>query len=279
MIVWTYVMTYDLGGAPNFEPPVTTLTLCAPRVRREARPGDLVLAFNGSLVHAVYGNERHPEKHSVRWAGIVAEVVPLEDYWADPRFGGKKPGRSRGYPDNIYRIVNGSFEQVPNPTHKLENMRTDIGGARSLVFQTIWYLGPAAPMLPAHFGLRMNGGRRTNLSWEINEPTWRELKLWLDDAKAHAGSVGLPIVDPSGPACLPSTILETKTLMQARQIGYYSVTPKHSPFTPIFAHWDGQFWKAEGSGAKLQDHHFANIGDRPVHLTPEQEAKVHGVLP
>jgi hypothetical protein len=169
-----------------------------------ARPGDLVLAFNGSLVHAVNGNELHPERHSVRWAGIVADVVPLEDYWDDPRFGGKKPGRSRGYPDNIYRLVTGGFEQVPNPTHTLENMSTDIGGARSLVFQTIWYFGRAAPMLPEHFGLRMNGGRRMNLSWEINQPTERELKLWLDDAKAHAGCVRLPIVDPSGPVCPPA---------------------------------------------------------------------------
>lgn len=75
------------------------------------------------------------------------------------------------------------------------------GGARSLVFQTIWYFGPAARLLPEHFGLRMNGGRRTILCWEINEPTWRELKLWLDAAKAHAGPVVVPIIDASGFAC------------------------------------------------------------------------------
>jgi Nucleotide modification associated domain 2 len=39
MLVWTYVITHDCGGAPNFEPPATTLTLCAPRVRRQAVPG------------------------------------------------------------------------------------------------------------------------------------------------------------------------------------------------------------------------------------------------
>ena len=133
----------------------------------------------------------------------MAEVVPFADYWGDPRFEGKKPGRSRGYPDNIYRPVTGGFEQVPNRTHNLANMENDIrrGGARSLVFQTIWYFGPAARLLPEHFGLRMNGGRRTILCWEINEPTWRELKLWLDAAKAHAGPVVVPIIDASGFAC------------------------------------------------------------------------------
>ena len=197
MIVWTYVITYDLGGAPNFEPPATTLTLCAPRVRRYAELGNLALAFNGNLVHGVSGRERHPERHSVRWAGIVAEAIPLADYWDDPRFEGKKPGQSRGYPDNIYRPVNGGLDQVPNRTHGPEKMRNDIGGARSLVFQTVWYFGQTAPILPKHFGLRMNGGRRTNLCWEINEPTWHELRLWLDDAKARAGPIGLPIITPA----------------------------------------------------------------------------------
>jgi len=197
MIVWTYVITHDLGGAPNFESPATTLTLCAPRVRRQARPGNLVLAFNGNPVQGVSGRERHPERHSVRWAGIVEEAIPLANYWNDPRFEGKKPGRSRGYPDNIYRPVIDDLEQVPNPTHGPQNMKTDIGGAMSLVFQTVWYYGPTAPILPEHFSLRMNGGRRTNLCWEINEPTWHELRLWLDDAKTGQGHVSLPIVAPA----------------------------------------------------------------------------------
>jgi hypothetical protein len=117
MIVWTYVMTHDLGGAPNFEPPAITLTLCAPRVRLQARLGDLVIAFNGKTVRGVSGNELHPERHSVRWAGIIAEAIPLADYWDDLRFEGKKPGKSRGFPDNIYRLVLARLEQVPNPTH------------------------------------------------------------------------------------------------------------------------------------------------------------------
>jgi hypothetical protein len=90
MIVWSYVITVDAGGAPNFLPPATTLTLCKPKIRQGARRGNLVIAFNGQSLH--------PEPHSVRWAGLVAEVIPLGDYWNDPRFEQKKPGRLRGFP-------------------------------------------------------------------------------------------------------------------------------------------------------------------------------------
>jgi hypothetical protein len=99
MNVWTYVIRVDKGGAPNLEAPSTTLTVCKPRIRKAAKCGDLVLAFNGKALNPA-------EPDSVRWAGVVSEVIPLKDYWNDSRFEGKKPGRPRGpgeSPDNIYR--------------------------------------------------------------------------------------------------------------------------------------------------------------------------------
>lgn len=75
MRVWSYVITTDGGGAPNYDGPAVTLTICKPYIRRYARPGDMVLAFNGRTL------SRNP--HSVRWAGIVSEVVPLDHYWDD----------------------------------------------------------------------------------------------------------------------------------------------------------------------------------------------------
>jgi hypothetical protein len=51
MYVWTYVITYDEGGAPNFEPPATTLTVCKPRIRRAARPGEGRIASDPALLN------------------------------------------------------------------------------------------------------------------------------------------------------------------------------------------------------------------------------------
>ena len=106
----------------------------------------------------------------------------MKDYWNDPRFQEKKQGRARKLPDNIYRPTNnGEFEQVPNDTHKPNSKATDVGGVNALVLKPSWYFGPTVAVLPAHFNLRIIDGRRNHRRIEIDGPTWRELKQWLDN--------------------------------------------------------------------------------------------------
>jgi hypothetical protein len=172
MDVWTYVITVDAGAAPNFDLGFTTLTVCKPRIRKSAQRGDVVLAFNGKKLNA-------NEPHSVRWAGIVTEVIPLKDYWADRRFQGKKPGQSQK-PDNIYCPTrSGQLEQVPNTTHRPEDYARDVSGANALVLKPSWYFGPEVAVLPANFNLRMIGGRRGHRCSRIDTHTWRKLEEWL----------------------------------------------------------------------------------------------------
>lgn len=185
MDLWTYVITVDRGGAPNFEPPATTLTVCKPRIRKEAKVGELVLAFNGK-------NLNPTEPHSVRWAGIVSDKMPLADYWRNPRFDGKKPGSQRGpreLPDNIYRPTStGALEQLENETHTAADVERDLSGLNALVLQPSWYFGPSVAVLPERFGLRMIGGRRGERHLQIDETTWRDLREWLDDNLPRAHS-------------------------------------------------------------------------------------------
>ena len=47
MKLWRYVIRNNDGSAPNYDPPFTALAICKPRIRKGARPGDLVLAFCG----------------------------------------------------------------------------------------------------------------------------------------------------------------------------------------------------------------------------------------
>jgi hypothetical protein len=132
MRVWRYVITHDTGFAPNFEPPSATLVTCKPRIRKDAKLHDLIIAFNGYRLIRT-------EPHSVRWAGIVADVIPLAAYWRDPRFQGKKPPRHGGHrsgdvPDNIYRPTpEGNLEQVENTSHGPDEAATDIGGKNALI--------------------------------------------------------------------------------------------------------------------------------------------------
>lgn len=183
MKVWTYVIACDKGGAPNFEPPSTTVTVCKPRIRKSAEQGDLVLAFNGKHLSPA-------EPRSVRWARVVSEVIPLADYWNDPRFEMKKPGRPRKpreIPDNIYRPIGiGQFEQVDNETHKRTDMARDLGGLNALVFSPSWHFDHTIAVLPECFHLRMNGGRRGHRKSDIDESVWLELKAWLDASSRNS---------------------------------------------------------------------------------------------
>lgn len=180
MRVWGYVITTDRGSAPNFEAPAVTLTVCKPRIRRSARVGDLVLAFNGKRL------SQNP--HSIRWAGVVTEVVPLEQYWTDARFRGKRPDRS-AVPDNIYRLDGTAWHQVPNTTHDEGNVATDLSGRNALVFGEAWYFGDSQPELPKVFDLRVPMNQRRNEPLrQISDDEWRVLREWL---RAHA--VGLPV--------------------------------------------------------------------------------------
>lgn len=171
MRVWSYVITTDRGAAPNFERPAVTLTVCKPRIRRSARVGDLVMAFNGKRLS--------DKPHSLRWAGVVSEVLPLEHYWADDRFRGKRPDRS-SVPDNIYRLDGSKWRQVPNTTHGDDHVATDLSGRNALVFGEAWYFGGTQPELPEIFDLRVPlNARRNEPLRTIATQEWHVLRLWL----------------------------------------------------------------------------------------------------
>jgi hypothetical protein len=53
MRAYRYVIQHDEGSAPNYEPPVT-LAICKPRIRKGARAGDLVIAFEGGDLRTVF---------------------------------------------------------------------------------------------------------------------------------------------------------------------------------------------------------------------------------
>ena len=172
MRAWSYVITTDRGSAPNYDAPAVTLAICKPRIRAKARIGDLVLGFNGSTL------SNRP--HSLRWAGIVSKVLPLEDYWDDRRFRSKRPGNS-AFPDNIYRIIGSQLCQLPNSSHDERHVATDIRGRNALIFSRTWHLGENGPDLEEDFGLRVPMTMRRNEPLtEVGVELWIELEAWLD---------------------------------------------------------------------------------------------------
>lgn len=180
---YAYVITNDGGTAPCYEDGFLTLAVCKPAIRRVARPGDLVIAYNGSGLG---------DPHGVRWAGVVKEKLGFADYWRDARF--------KGRADNIYRPVEGAlpepvtdaFEHVGGELHpEREHWSRDLDGRWVLVFRPWWYFGNRGPEAEAGSGLRMGPVRQGHRVFEGAVKT-----DWLAKTAQEAGPVAEPPVMP-----------------------------------------------------------------------------------
>jgi len=201
---YTYVIVSDGGGAPCYEKGLLTLALCKPAIRRTARLGDLVLAYN---------SKKLGDSNRVPWAGVVKEKLSFADYWNDKRF--------KGRGDNIYRPVEGAppepvagaFEHPGGALHPEEShWKRDLGGLWVLAFEPWWYFGAAGPL--AREGLRMGRGYIGHRVFEGGEAGWIEEASQTTPlptppvmpraALSNCGSAPRPRRQPRKGVCVPT---------------------------------------------------------------------------
>ncbi len=154
MRLYSYVVRYDVGFAPNPFHGWCTLATCKPEIRRAAVPGDWLVG-TGSKTNRAEGRLVHAMR--------VEQVLTFEQYWDDPRFATKKPVRTasvkRAYGDNVYhRDGDGQWLQedsrhsfpdgTPNPGH----VKRDTSANVVLVASQFTYFGGDGPAVP--LGLR-----------------------------------------------------------------------------------------------------------------------------
>lgn len=149
MRLYSYIVRYDIGFAPNPFHGRCTLATCKPRIRRSASVGDWIAGVG----------QRQTLDGRLVFAMRVGETLTFDQYWNDPRFQRKKPDR-RGslkhrYGDNIYhRNPGGEWVQsdsrhshddgLPN----LDHVRKDTSADAVLVADTFSYWGKDAPIIP-----------------------------------------------------------------------------------------------------------------------------------
>ena len=187
MTLYSYVVAYDHGFAPNPFHGVCTVACCKPDIRRTAKVGDFIVG----LAPAHAGNR-------VVFAMTVDETLGFEDYWHDERFRSKRPDRTqqdeRFLGDNIYhRDEAGAWQQEPS-NHSRKDGRQhqrhtdhDIGGRNVLIGRDFIYWGGAGPSLPDNLkGIIVGRGRRSRsndryipefIEW-FNSFSERGLRAW-----------------------------------------------------------------------------------------------------
>src|ERR1700754_76600 len=115
MRLYSYIVRYDIGFAPNPYFGWCTLATCKPNIRGSASVGDWV---------AGVGPRRRLDG-CVVYAMQIAETLTFDDYWVDARFQRKKPD-VRGtvkhrYGDNIYHRDESGAWQQEDSRHSLDS--------------------------------------------------------------------------------------------------------------------------------------------------------------
>jgi hypothetical protein len=161
--IYSYVVRYDSGFAPNPFYGNCTLATCKPDIRRGAKIGDWVVGSGSNNRSVRRGG------HLV-YAMRVTDAITFDEYGTDPRFETKKPfrngSRKQSCGDNIYFRVHpdapwqqrDSFHSRSDGSLNPDHVRRDTGVDRVLVSNDFAYFGGEGPEFPAE--LKDQQGRR-----------------------------------------------------------------------------------------------------------------------
>ena len=184
--LFSYVVRFDSGFAPNPFHGFCTLATCKPRIRKYANIGDWVVGTGSNAESVRRGG------HLV-YAMRVTEILQTAQYWHDSRFKRKRPNLRGSWVaasgDNIYEPVGSSdWKQLdsyhttsdgePNERH----IKRDTGVLRILVSEDFVYYGGEGPKLPDRF---QSGGsmdlHRARRGYQLvqDEEVVTSLEAWL----------------------------------------------------------------------------------------------------
>ena len=196
--LFSYVVRYDSGFAPNPFHGYCTLATCKPGIRQYAQ-------INDWLVGTGSGGNRVRRGGCLVYAMRVTEILSTEEYWGDSRFKDKKPDMYYNWVassgDNIYEPIgprqwkqlNSYHSQVdgcPNVDHIARDTRVN----RVLISDDFVYFGGEGPKLSSRF---LRGGEMNLLRAPRNYQRVRQQEVimafegWIRSLGVH-GFQGKP---------------------------------------------------------------------------------------
>lgn len=194
MKVYSYVLKRDFGFAPNPFYGCCTLATCKPKIRKNAKIGDIIIGIGSGAKGSVY-------KDRMIFAMIVSEILTYDKYWADPRFQAKKPfmggSKKQMYGDNIYHtspetgmiVQEFSHHSHKDGTANYKNYNRDVPGGKVLIAKQYWYFGNHAIEIPSSL-IRLAGVKRGHRVWKDSN-FYCDVKAWLENLN-DSGFIGKP---------------------------------------------------------------------------------------
>ena len=150
MRLFSYKLTNDSGFAPNPFFGALTVATCKPRIRKSKRVGDWIAGFTSrELCGDAVGEER------LIYLMQVTDKILISEYFSRPDFQNKIPDLSRKEfvyqaGDNIYKLQDNDFIQLPNRNHTLDHKFHDLSGEFVLVSTKFYYFGREPLPIPDH---------------------------------------------------------------------------------------------------------------------------------
>ncbi|MBX2942710.1 MAG: hypothetical protein KF860_10210 [Cyclobacteriaceae bacterium] len=155
--IYSYVLRFDDGAAPNPFWDVCTLAICKPAIRRTAEVGDWVIGTGSKNARCNDGIKHDLSQHLV-YAMRIADKMTLSEYneYCSEELRNKIP--QPGSPDWRLRMGdciyhNEGFEKLslrPDSIHKIEHSDRDLGGINVLLSHEFYYFGEKAVIIPKH---------------------------------------------------------------------------------------------------------------------------------
>lgn len=183
--LYSYVVAYDSGFAPNPFNGFCTLTTCKPEIRKNATIGDWLIGTGSNRKGVRRGG------HLV-YAMRVNEILSFSNYWNDFRFEKKKPNLNASYRaacgDNIYQPLEGggyhqlnSYHSKKDGSPNQKHIDRDTSVDRVLVSNDFVYFGAEGPMVPDFIkkaGLVLSGRGHKKID---DEAIITDFESWLTD--------------------------------------------------------------------------------------------------
>jgi len=155
-VLYSYVLRYDNGAAPNPFWDVCTLTICKPGIRRTAMPGDWIIG-TGSAQARCNDGQVHDLSGHVVYAMQVTQRLALSEYdrHCQQQLPNKLPDKRhadwrRRVGDCIYDYSRGAVPTMRPGPHDETNRTTDLSGENALLSTHFHYFGEHPIPLPGH---------------------------------------------------------------------------------------------------------------------------------
>lgn len=151
--IYSYVLRYDDGAAPNPFWGLCTLTICKPVIRRTAQIGDWVIGTGSKNTRLSDGN-CHDFRDSIVCAMKITNIRTLEEYdeYCNHSLTNKIPKwKTKDWRlkvgDCIYDYSKENEPTIRKGVHNEENRKKDLSGQNALLSDHFYYFGAEAKPL------------------------------------------------------------------------------------------------------------------------------------